>query len=34
MKTITKAKIIYVAFDGKEFDNVVECANYEFKKLK
>lgn len=34
MKTITKAKTIYVAFDGKEFDNVAECANYEFKKSK
>ena len=34
MKTITKAKTIYVAFDGKEFDNVVECENYEFEKSK
>ena len=34
MTTITKAKTVYVAFDGKEFDNVNECANYEFKKSK
>lgn len=32
MKTIEKTKTIYVAFDGTEFDNQIECANYEFNK--
>lgn len=32
MKTIEKTKTIYVAFDGTEFDNQIECANYESKK--
>lgn len=34
MKAIEKTQKIYVAFDGKEFDNETECANYEFEKSK